>query len=72
MSRESELEEIKKKIDENSKKLELLIKILLRKGIISKEVDEIESLMDLSQESLKFLEDEPDIYSIKDIKKRYR
>ncbi|GIU72420.1 MAG: hypothetical protein KatS3mg003_1899 [Candidatus Nitrosocaldaceae archaeon] len=47
MSRESELEEIKK-------------------------IDEIESLMNLSQESLKFLEDEPDIYSIKNIKKRYR
>jgi hypothetical protein len=62
MSIESDLAEIKKMLVEISRKLDEII-----------EEREIAGMMKLSEISLKeFLENEPDIYSIEDLKVRYR
>ena len=62
MSIESDLAEIKKMLVEISRKLDEMI-----------EEREIMGMMKLSEISLKvFLENEPDIYSIEDLKVRYR
>ena len=62
MSIETELADIKKLLIEISRKLDELL-----------EEKEITAIMKLSEVSLKdFLEDEPDIYSIEDVKVRYR
>jgi len=62
MSIESDLAEIKKMLVEISRKLDEMI-----------EEREITGMMKLSEISLKeFLENEPDIYSIEDLKVRYR
>jgi len=62
MSIEAELADIKRLLTEISQKLNELI-----------EEKEIAAMMKLSEVSLKdFLEDEPDIYSIRDVKVRYR
>jgi hypothetical protein len=62
MSIESDLAEIKKMLMEISRKLDEMI-----------EEGEITGMMKLSEVSLKeFLENEPDIYSIEDLKVRYR
>jgi hypothetical protein len=62
MSVEIELREIRKHILEISKKLDELIY-----------EKEITSIMKLSEKSLaKFLQSEPDIYSVKDLKVRYK
>ncbi|AIG98350.1 hypothetical protein AFULGI_00015880 [Archaeoglobus fulgidus DSM 8774] len=62
MSIEAELADIKRLLTEISRKLDELL-----------EEKEITAMMKLSEVSLKdFLEDEPDIYSIEDVKVRYR
>ena len=62
MSLKAELDDIKRLLTEISRKLDELI-----------EEKEITAMMRLSEVSLKdFLEDEPDIYSIEDVKVRYR
>jgi hypothetical protein len=62
MSIESDLAEIKKMLVEISRKLDEII-----------EEKEITGMMKLSEISLKeFLENESDIYSIEDLKVRYR
>ena len=62
MAIESELKEIKKHVKEISEKLD---EIMYER--------EITSMMKLSEKSLKeFLEREPDLYSVKDLKVRYR
>jgi len=62
MSLETEIADIKKLLMDISRKLDELI-----------EEREITAMMRLSEVSLKnFLEDEPGIYSIKDVKVRYR
>jgi len=62
MSIESDLAEIKKMLTDISRKLDEML-----------EEREIIGMMKLSEISLKeFLENEPDIYSIKDLKIRYR
>jgi len=62
MSIESDLAEIKRMLVEISRKLDEMI-----------EEKEITGMMKLSEISLKeFLENEPDIYSIEDLKVRYR
>ncbi len=62
MSLKTEIADIKKLLMDISRKLDELI-----------EEREIIAMMKLSEVSLKdFLEDEPDIYSIKDVKVRYR
>jgi hypothetical protein len=62
MSIESDLAEIKKMLVEISRKLDEML-----------EEREIMGMMKLSEISLKeFLENEPDIYSIEDLKVRYR
>ncbi|AEA46518.1 hypothetical protein [Archaeoglobus veneficus] len=61
MSVEVELKEIKKHILEISKKLDELM-----------QEREIVSMMKLSEKSLKFLENEPDIYRIEDLRVRYK
>ena len=62
MSIEAELADIKRLLTEISRKLDELL-----------EEKEITAMMKLSEVSLKnFLEDEPDIYSIEDVKIRYK
>ena len=62
ISIEAELADIKRLLTEMSRKLDELL-----------EEKEIIAMMKLSEVSLKdFLEDEPDIYSIEDVKVRYR
>ncbi len=62
MSLKAELDDIKRLLTEISRKLDELI-----------EEKEVTAMMKLSEVSLKdFLEDEPDIYSIEDVKVRYR
>lgn len=62
MGIEAELADIKRILTEMSRKLDELL-----------EEKEITAMMKLSEVSLKdFLDDEPDIYSIKDVKVRYR
>lgn len=62
MNIEAELADIKRLLTEISRKLDELL-----------EEKEITAMMKLSEVSLKdFLEDEPDIYSIEDVKVRYR
>ena len=62
MSIEAELADIKRLLTEISRKLDELL-----------EEKEITAMMKLSEVSLKdFLKDEPDIYSIEDVKVRYR
>ncbi|WP_456369393.1 hypothetical protein [Geoglobus sp.] len=62
MGIEAELADIKRILTEMSRKLDELL-----------EEREITAMMKLSEVSLKdFLDDEPDIYSIKDVKVRYR
>jgi hypothetical protein len=62
MGIEAELADIKRILTEMSRKLDELL-----------EEKEIAAMMKLSEVSLKdFLDDEPDIYSIKDVKVRYR
>ncbi|MHA1652883.1 MAG: hypothetical protein ACTSYX_05700 [Candidatus Thorarchaeota archaeon] len=61
MSIEAELREIKKHILEISRKLDELI-----------HEREIVSLMRLSERSLEFLEEEPDIYTVEDLRTRYK
>lgn len=62
MTIEVDLKEIKELISTLNKKIDTLI-----------ESSETLSIMKLAQKSLKgFLEEEPDIYSIDDIKVRYR
>lgn len=62
MGIESDLAEIKKMLTDISRKLDEML-----------EEREIIGMMKLSEISLKeFLENEPDIYSIKDLKIRYR
>ncbi|MEX2706741.1 MAG: hypothetical protein Q6352_016030 [Candidatus Freyrarchaeum guaymaensis] len=60
MNVEAELKEIKKYVVEISKKLDELIY-----------ETEILSMMKISEKSLKFLENEPDIYGVEDLKVRY-
>jgi len=62
MSLKAELDDIKRLLTEISRKLDELI-----------EEKEVTAMMKLSEVSLKdFLEDEPDIYSMEDVKVRYR
>ncbi len=61
MNVEAELSEIKKQIIEISKKLDELLY-----------EREIMSMMRISEKSLKFLESEPDIYKVEDLKVRYQ
>ncbi len=62
MGIEAELADIKRILTEMSRKLDELL-----------EEREITAMMKLSEVSLRdFLEDEPDIYSIEDVKVRYR
>ncbi|MHA1247160.1 MAG: hypothetical protein ACTSPE_07515 [Candidatus Thorarchaeota archaeon] len=61
MSIEAELREIKKHILEISRKLDELI-----------HERELVSLMRLSERSLEFLEEEPDIYTVEDLRTRYK
>ncbi|RLG59691.1 MAG: hypothetical protein DRN95_01480 [Candidatus Hydrothermarchaeota archaeon] len=61
MSIEAELKEIKESIIQISKKLDELVY-----------EKEITSMMKLSEKSLEFLKEEPDIYSVKDLKVRYK
>ncbi len=62
MTIESELKDIKKQMNEISKKLDDLLSNR-----------ELIAMMKLSEISLKdFLENEPDIYSINDLKVRYK
>jgi len=62
MGIESDLAEVKKMLTDISRKLDEML-----------EEREIIGMMKLSEISLKeFLENEPDIYSIKDLKVRYR
>ena len=62
MSIEVEIKDIKQRLAEISKKLD---ELLYEREIIS--------LMKLSEESLsKFLEEEPDIYKLEDLKVRYK
>ncbi len=62
MGIEAEIADIKRLLTEISRKLDELI-----------EEKEITAMMMLSEVSLKdFLKDEPDIYSIEDVKVRYR
>ncbi|AKG90679.1 hypothetical protein GAH_02052 [Geoglobus ahangari] len=62
MDIQTELADIKRILTEMSRKLDELL-----------EEKEITAMMKLSEVSLKdFLDDEPDIYSIKDVKVRYR
>jgi hypothetical protein len=61
MKVEAELREIKQHLMEMSKKLDKLM-----------QVREIVAMMKLSEKSLKFLETEPDIYSVDDLKVRYQ
>ena len=62
MSIEAELKDIKRVLTEILRKLDELL-----------EEKEITAMMKLSEISLReFLENEPDIYSIKDLKVRYR
>jgi len=62
MGIEAELADIKKILCEMSRKLDELL-----------EEREITAMMKLSEVSLKdFFDDEPDIYSMKDVKVRYR
>jgi len=62
MNIEAELADIKRLLTEISRKLDELL-----------EEKAITAMMKLSEVSLKdFLEDEPDIYSIEDVKVRYR
>ena len=62
MNLEAELADIKRLLTEISRKLDELL-----------EEKEITAIMNLSEVSLKdFLENEPDIYSIEDVKVRYR
>ena len=62
MSIEVEIKDIKQRLAEISKKLD---ELLYEREIIS--------LMKLSEESLsKFLEEEPDIYKLDDLKVRYK
>jgi len=60
MGIKSELREIKRNIIEISKKLD---EIITEKETVS--------LMMLSEKSLQFLKDEPDVYTVKDLKVRY-
>ena len=62
MGIEAELADIKRILTEMSRKLDELL-----------EEREITAMMKLSEVSLRdFLEDEPDIYSVEDVKVRYR
>jgi hypothetical protein len=61
MNVEAELEEIRKHILEISKKLD---ELLYEREIIS--------IMKVSEKSLKFLESEPDIYRVEDLRVRYK
>ncbi|MCD6222416.1 MAG: hypothetical protein J7K12_01865 [Thermoplasmata archaeon] len=62
MSIEVEIKDMKKQLAEISKKLD---ELLYEREIIS--------LMKISEKSLsKFLENEPDIYKMNDLKKRYK
>ncbi|NOY12098.1 MAG: hypothetical protein GXO67_08495 [Archaeoglobi archaeon] len=62
MDIQTELVDIKRILTKMSRKLDELL-----------EEKEITAMMKLSEVSLKdFLDDEPDIYSIKDVKVRYR
>lgn len=61
MNVEAELSEIRKQIIEISKKLDELLY-----------EREIMSMMRISEKSLKFLESEPDIYRVEDLKVRYQ
>jgi len=62
MNIEAELADVKRLLTEISRKLDELL-----------EEKEITAMMKLSEVSLKdFLKDEPDIYSIEDVKVRYR
>ena len=61
MNIETELKEIRKSILEISRKLDELI---YERQIIS--------MMKLSEKSLQFLNDEPDIYKIEDLRVKYK
>lgn len=61
MNIETELKEIRKSILELSKKLDELI---YERQLIS--------MMKLSEKSLQFLNDEPDIYKIEDLRVKYK
>ena len=61
MKVEAELREIKQHLMELSKKLDELVY-----------AREVVAMMKLSEKSLKFLEDEPDVYSVEDLRVRYQ
>lgn len=61
MNVEAELREIRKQILEISKKLD---ELLYEREILS--------MMKISEKSLKFLESEADIYSVEDLRVRYK